>query len=215
ESRLVGDDGRPRQTDRYRALFRNLSECLGCLHGHHWALVDGSENGQTLGPRLPCYHNPGHGACPSHAARSSEHRVVVHGRRWLYGSHAGVTMGGELPATRILCVADRLRYASFGTKHRVPRSWAAGDYGRSRVAWRPLSFGRYKSAARARRSAYGRTHYVSLRCCFASKIRSQIPGSHKSDILVRCRFRSRIVSAPSGNFVRRAVRCELLSLFDA
>ena len=49
----------------------------------------------------------------------------------------------------------------------------------------------------------------------APEIRPQIPGPRKSDLLVRRGFRGRILSAPSGHFVRRAFRRELLSLSDA
>ena len=49
----------------------------------------------------------------------------------------------------------------------------------------------------------------------APEIRPQVPGPRESDLFVRRRFRGRILSAPSGHFVRRAFRRQFLSLSDA
>ena len=77
QARLVGDDGRPRQADRHRALFRHLPERRRRLHGHDRPGLDQSEDRQALGPGFSRHHHPRHGARAGDAARPSRHRVAV------------------------------------------------------------------------------------------------------------------------------------------
>ena len=49
----------------------------------------------------------------------------------------------------------------------------------------------------------------------APQVRPPVAGSRQSDLLVRCRFRGGVLSAPPGQLLRRALRRQLLSLPDA
>ena len=140
---------------------------------------------------------------------------VVRGRRRLARRHAGAAMGGELSGARIRGAADRGGDATFGAEHRLPRGRPSGGDGRSRLARRALFRRGHQSAARARGRAHGRAHYLSVGRGAASQIRPPLPGPRQSDVLLRCRFPGRILSAPSGLQLRRALRRQFLSLSDA
>ena len=75
--------------------------------------------------------------------------------------------------------------------------------------------GRRQSAPRARGRAHGRAYHVSVRRRAAPEVRPQIPGPRESDLFVRRGFRGRILSAPPGHLVRRALRRQFVSLSDA
>ena len=135
---------------------------------------------------------------------------------------AGGSMGGmqvlqwaaSYPRARLRGAADRGRDAAFGAEHRLPRGRPPGGDGRSGLARRPLFRRRYQSAARARGGAHGRAHHLSVRRRAAPQIRPPFPGPRQSDLLVRRRLSGRILSAPPGHHLRRALRRQFLSLSD-
>ena len=188
--RLVGDDGRPRQADRHRALLHHLPQRDRRLHGLDRSGFDQSADRQAVGPRFPGHHHPRHGACPGDAARRAWHQLAVRGGGRLDGRHAGAAMGRELSQARVQRAADRLRDAPFGAEHCLPRGGPAGGDGRSGLAARPLFRRGHQSAARARGRAHGRAHHVSLGRRAASQVRPQVSGSREPDVLVRRRLRS-------------------------
>ena len=136
-------------------------------------------------------------------------------RRRLDGRHAGAAMGGELSRARLLRAADRDCDAPFGAEHRVPRGRPPSGDGRSGMAAGPLLRARHRSAPRARGGAHGRAYHLSFGRGAASQVRPPFPGSRQSDVLVRRRFPGGELSAPSGHQLRRALRCQFLSLPDA
>ena len=208
---MVGP-GKPIDTERYFVICPNV---VGACMGTTGPASTNPKTGKPWGLEFPGHHHPRHGARAGDAARSSWHRHAVRGRRRLDGRHAGAAMGGELSAARVLRAADRLRDAPLGAEHRLPRGRPPGGDGRSGMAQRPLSRRGHESAARPRGRAHGRAHHLSLGRGAASQVRPQVPGPRQSDVLVRRRFRGGVLSAPSGQLVRRALRRQFLSLSDA
>ena len=100
-------------------------------------------------------------------------------------------------------------------EHRLPRGRPAGDHGRPRLARRPLSCRAHAAVQGARGRAHGGAHHLSLGQRAAPAFRPQPAGPRGPDLLVRRGFPGRIVPAPSGADLRRAVRPELLPLSDA
>ena len=208
---LIGP-GRPIDTERYFVICANVVG--GCM-GSSGPSLDQSADRQAVGSGISGHHHPRHGARAGDAARPSRDRATLRRRRRLDGRHAGAGMGGELSAARVLGAADRLLDAPLGAEHRLPRSRPPGGDGRPGMARRTLSDRGHQSAPRTRGRAHGRAYHLSVGRRVASQIRTQVPGSHQSDLFLRCRFRGGELSAPSGHLVRRALRREFLSLSHA
>ena len=197
---LVGDHGRSRQADRYRALFRDLPQRGRRLHGHHRPGLDQSGDRQALGPGFPGHHHPRHGARAGHAARPSRHRARCSrspAARW-----AACRCCNGRRAIRSACSRRCRSPAPPGIRRRTSRSTRSA----ARRSWpirtgaaAAISPGRHQSAPRARGRAHGRAHHLSVRRRAAPQIRPQVPGPRQSDLLVRRRFRGRILSAPPGH----------------
>src|SRR5579871_3601336 len=83
------------------------------------------------------------------------------------------------------------------------------------MAWRPLRRSCDPSTSRARGRPHGRAHHLSVGRRAAPEIRSAHAGPRPADVLVRRRFPGRELSALSGLVLCRALRRQLLSLFDA
>src|SRR5215472_2495808 len=80
------------------------------------------------------------------------------------------------------------------------------------MAARALFRRRHQSAARARRRAHGQPHHVSLRPGLAPQVRSPVPGPRQSHVFFRRRLPGGELSPPPGQQLRRALRCQFLSL---
>ena len=135
----------------------------------------------------------------------------------------GGSMGGmqalqwtaAYPQARVLGAGGRLQHAPFGAEHRVSRTRPPGRDGRSGLAQRALFRTGHPSASRPRRRADGRAYHLSVGRRAASQVRPADAGPRAADLLVRRRFPGRELSALPGLVVRRAVRCQQLSLSDA
>ena len=214
---LVGDHGRARQADRHRPLFRHLRQRDRRLHGHAPA---------RLRPiRRPA--SPGALEFPVITIRDmvrAQAMLLDHlgidtlfcGGRRLDGRHAGAGMGRELSRARVRGAADRLRHPPFGAEHRLPRGRPPGDHGRSGMARRQLPHRKAPIRAAASRSRAWRAHITYLSdAALHRKFGRKFQDRDNADLLVRRRFRGRILSAPPGQLLRRALRRQFLSLSHA
>ena len=174
------------------------------------------ETGKPYGLDLPVVTIARHGPRPVHADRPSRHRPAVLRRRRLDGRHAGAAMGRALSGARLLGAADRHglaaipRRTSPSTRSAGRRSWPIPDWrgGRYLVERRAA----VKGLAVARMAAH--ITYLSdsaLHRNFGRKLQDRATP----DVLLRRRLPDRDLSAPPGLDLRRAVRCQFLSLRDA
>ncbi len=135
----------------------------------------------------------------------------------------GGSMGGmqalqwaaSLSRARVRGPADRLRRAPLGAEHRLSRGRPPGGDGRSRLAQRSLSHRGHEPAPRARGRAHGRAHHLSFGRGAAPQVRPRAAGPQGADLRLRRRLPGGELSAPSRLDLRRALRCQQLSLHHA
>ena len=209
---MVGP-GKPIDTERYFVICPNV---IGACMGTTGPASTNPATGKPWGLEFPGHHHPRHGARAGDAARPSRHRHRC--SRWPAARWAACRCCNGRRAIRervfsALPIACATRHSAQNIAfHEVGRQAIMAD-----PEWRGGRYHlrRHQPAPRARGRAHGRAHHLSVRRRAAPEVRPQIPGPRESDVLVRRRFRGRILSAPPGHLVRRAFRRQFLSLSDA
>ncbi len=126
DARLVGRLRRTGQADRHGSLVRRVLQRPRRLSGHDRAGVAVAGGRQAVRISLSRDHDPRHGARPGAPRRSSRHRSVAHGDRWLDGRHAGPRVGRHVPAAGAWPRADRRLHAGDGAADRLGQHRPAG-----------------------------------------------------------------------------------------
>ena len=211
---MVGP-GKPIDTDRYFVICPNVVG--GCMGTTGPASTDPA-TGKPWGARISGHHHSAtwcaRRPCCSIISASTRCSAVAGGSM---GGMQVLQWAASYPRARVRGAADRLRHPPFGAEHRLSRGRPPGDHGRSGMARRPLlSDRRHRSAHRGLAVARMAAHITYLSdAALHRKFGRKFQDRDKPDLLVRRGFPGRILSAPSGHFLRRAFRRQFLSLSHA
>ena len=208
--------GRSRQADRHRSLLRDLSQRGWRLHGDDRTGFDQHQDRSSVRARLSRRHDPRHGPRAGHVARPSRNRQYCSrspAARWAGCRCCNGRRAIRTAYSRHLPIACATRHSAQNIAfHEVGRQAVMAD-----PEWRA---GRYlaegtnprRGLAVARMAAH--ITYLSdaaLHRKFGRRFQDRV----NADLLVRRRLRGRELSATPRLVLRRAVRCQQLSLPDA